>query len=139
LKKNKVSKKDDPNIPKRKEWPAGELGDFTTSLRVLPICALLALAEAVEAYPDEPLRAAVYRMAEKGVTRMPFVERQTRRLLGLISPDDLLAARTRHLEGERRREQTLKFHELFFWRKAQRRDCAYCQDERSFPLMPKIG
>jgi len=70
-------------------------------------------AEAVEAYPDEPLRAAVYRMAEKGVTRMPVVERQTRRLLGLISLDDLLAARTRHLEEERRREQTLKFTNYF--------------------------
>jgi chloride channel protein, CIC family len=73
----------------------------------------LGRAEAVEAYPDEPLRAAVYRMAEKGVTRMPVVERQTRRLLGLISLDDLLAARTRHLEEERRREQTLKFTNYF--------------------------
>ncbi len=44
---------------------------------------------------------------------MPVVERQTRRLLGLISLDDLLAARTRHLEEERRREQTLKFTNYF--------------------------
>ena len=73
----------------------------------------LVRAEAVEAYPDEPLRAAVYRMAEKGVTRMPVVERQTRRLLGLISLDDLLAARTRHLEEERRRDETLKFTNYF--------------------------
>lgn len=42
----------------------------------------LVRAEAVETYPDEPVRASVYRMAEKGVTRMPVVERQTRRLLG---------------------------------------------------------
>jgi CIC family chloride channel protein len=68
---------------------------------------------AVEAYPDEPLRAIVYRMAEKGVTRMPVVERETRQLLGLISLDDLLKARARHLEEERRREQVLKVSTYF--------------------------
>jgi CIC family chloride channel protein len=63
--------------------------------------------EAVEAFPDEPLRLVVYRMAEKGITRMPVVERSTRRFLGLISLADLLKARARHLEEERRREQVL--------------------------------
>ena len=29
----------------------------------------------VVAYPDEPLRVVVFRMAEKGITRMPVVER----------------------------------------------------------------
>ena len=33
---------------------------------------------------------------------MPVVERGTRRLLGIVSLDDLLKARTRHLEEERR-------------------------------------
>jgi chloride channel protein, CIC family len=69
--------------------------------------------QAVEAYPDEPLRAAVYRMAEKGVTRMPVVERETRQLLGLISLDDLLKARTRHLEEERRRERVFSIGNYF--------------------------
>jgi CIC family chloride channel protein len=50
LKKNKVSKKDDPNVPKRNEWPAEELGDFTTSLRVLPVCALAIVIGAVCAF-----------------------------------------------------------------------------------------
>jgi chloride channel protein, CIC family len=74
-------------------------------------CALggLARTNAVEAYPDEPLRVVVYRMAEKGFTRMPVVERNTRKFLGLVSLNDLLKARTRHLEEERRRERTLKF------------------------------
>src|SRR5712691_540077 len=63
--------------------------------------------EAVEAFPDEPLRLVVYRMAEKGITRMPVVEPSTRRFLGLISLTDLLKARARHLEEERRREQVL--------------------------------
>ena len=67
----------------------------------------LVRAETVEAYEDEPLRAVVYRMAEKGITRMPVLERGTRKFLGLVSLDDLLKARTRHLEEERRREQVL--------------------------------
>lgn len=67
----------------------------------------LARPEAVEAFPDEPLRVVVYRMAEKQVTRLPVVERGSRRFLGIVSLDDLLKARTRHLEEERRREQVL--------------------------------
>ena len=67
----------------------------------------------IEVYPDEPLRAAVYRMAEKGVTRMPVVERESRQLLGLISLDELLKARTRHLEEERRRERTIQVQNYF--------------------------
>jgi chloride channel protein, CIC family len=63
--------------------------------------------ETVEAFPDEPLRFVVYRMAEKGITRLPVVERETRKFLGLVSLDDLLKARTRHLEEERRCEQVL--------------------------------
>jgi CBS domain-containing protein len=72
----------------------------------------LARTEAVEAHPDETLRAVVYRMAEKGVTRLPVVERATGKFLGLVSLDDLLKARTRHLEEERRREQPLKLRFL---------------------------
>jgi CBS domain-containing protein len=45
----------------------------------------VARREVVEAYPDEPFRVVVYRMAEKGVTRMPVVDRGTRTFLGLIS------------------------------------------------------
>jgi CIC family chloride channel protein len=50
----------------------------------------------------------VYRMAEKGFTRIPVVERTTKKLLGLVSLNDLLKARARHFEEERRRERTLK-------------------------------
>ncbi len=65
--------------------------------------------ELYEAFPDEPLRVVVNRMAEDGVTRLPVVERETGKLLGMVSLDDLLKARTRHMEEERRREQTIKF------------------------------
>ena len=66
-------------------------------------------AEPYEAFPDEPLRVVVNRMAEEGATRLPVVERETGKLLGMVSLDDLLKARTRHMEEERRREQTIKF------------------------------
>jgi H+/Cl- antiporter ClcA/CBS domain-containing protein len=61
----------------------------------------------VEAYADEPLRVVVYRMAEKACTRMPVLDRTTRKFLGLVALSDLLKARTRHMEEERRRERTL--------------------------------
>jgi CBS domain-containing protein len=58
------------------------------------------------AYPDEPLRVVVYRMAGTGLTRFPVVERGSRgRLLGMISLTDLLTARTKNLDAEERRER----------------------------------
>jgi CIC family chloride channel protein len=59
------------------------------------------------AYPDEPLRAVVHRMAESGLTRFPVVERGSGRLLGMVGLFDLLTARRRALEAERRRERVL--------------------------------
>jgi CIC family chloride channel protein len=71
----------------------------------------LATPEAVVAYVDEPLRLVVYRMAETGVTRLPVLERgDARTLAGMVSLTDLLRARTRTLEEERRRERVLRLH-----------------------------
>jgi chloride channel protein, CIC family len=62
----------------------------------------------VTAYPDEPLRVVVYRMAESGRTRLPVVSREdASRLVGLVTLSDLLKARVRHLEEETRRERVL--------------------------------
>jgi chloride channel protein, CIC family len=70
-------------------------------------------AQPVVAYPDEPLRAVVHRMAETGLTRFPVVERgDQRRLAGMIALADLLQARTRNLDEERRRERVLGLHVL---------------------------
>jgi CBS domain-containing protein len=69
-------------------------------------------SDTVVAHPDEPLRLVVYRMAERGFTRMPVVDRATRKFLGLVSLNDLLKARGRHLEEERRRERPLKLRFL---------------------------
>jgi len=73
----------------------------------------LVRTDTVEAFPDETLRSAVYRMAEKGVTRMPVVQRETQKLVGMISLDDLLKARTRHLEEEKRRETSIQIRKYF--------------------------
>jgi chloride channel protein, CIC family len=65
----------------------------------------------VVAYPDEPLRVVVNRMAENGMTRFPVVDGEvTHKLVGIISLEDLLYARVRHLEEERRRERVLRIH-----------------------------
>jgi chloride channel protein, CIC family len=68
----------------------------------------LARPNPVEAHPDESLRVVVHRMAETGITRFPVVERGgSRKLVGIVSLDDLLKARVRNLEEERRREIVL--------------------------------
>ena len=65
-------------------------------------------ADPVVAYPDEPLRAVVFRMAETGLTRFPVVDRDTGRLAGMISLRDLLSARVRNLNEEGHRERVLE-------------------------------
>ncbi len=68
----------------------------------------------VVAYPDEPLRAVINRMAETGYTRLPVVERNnSQKLVGMISLHDLLKARGRSLEEEHHRERVLHLHLLF--------------------------
>jgi CIC family chloride channel protein len=67
----------------------------------------------VVAYPDEPLRIVVYRMAETGFTRLPVVSRHApAQLVGMASLSDLLKARVHHLEEERRRERILQMRLL---------------------------
>lgn len=62
----------------------------------------------IVAYPDEPMRAVVYRMAETGFTRFPVVERNDPdKLVGMVSLNDMLKARARNLEEERHRERVL--------------------------------
>jgi H+/Cl- antiporter ClcA len=61
------------------------------------------------AYPDESLRAVVYRMAESGITRFPVASRKhPGDLIGLVSLEDLLQARTRNLREERKRDRPLR-------------------------------
>jgi H+/Cl- antiporter ClcA/predicted transcriptional regulator len=68
----------------------------------------LARTDVTSAFPDEPLRAVVYRMAETGLTRFPIVSRDDRTLVGIVSLEDLLRARSRSLTEERTREKVLR-------------------------------
>jgi len=72
-----------------------------------PLNEIVQRASAI-ASPNETLRTLVYRMAETGFTRMPVVEPETGKLVGLVALDDLLKARSRHLEEEQRRDRPLK-------------------------------
>jgi chloride channel protein, CIC family len=65
------------------------------------------------AYPDEPLRVVVQRMAETGLTQFPVVERRGGKLAGMISLEDLLKARVMNLESERRRERVMQVRLAF--------------------------
>ena len=77
--------------------------------------------QAVVAYPDESLRAVMNRMAETGYTRLPVVERNDpRKLVGMISLNDLLKARGRNLAEERHRERVLHLRLLFPLRNAEK-------------------
>lgn len=79
------------------------------------------LKEPVVAYPDEPLRAVVFRMAETGLTRMPVVDRESRQLAGMVALTDLLRARLRNLTEERHRERVLELRLPFGnWAKVAR-------------------
>ena len=63
------------------------------------------------AYPDEPLRVVVLphgrdRVHENACRR----GRKIQKLVGIIALEDLLHARVRNLEEERRRERVLRIH-----------------------------
>jgi CBS domain-containing protein len=50
-------------------------------------------------------------MAETGRTRFPVIDDEnSRKVVGIISLEDLLHARVRNLEEERRRERVLRIH-----------------------------
>lgn len=81
--------------------------------------------EPIVAYPNEPLRIIVQRMASCGLTRFPVVDRRgdrehshkrdrgtqpsTPKLVGLVALNDLLKARVANLEAERKREIVIPF------------------------------
>jgi H+/Cl- antiporter ClcA len=67
----------------------------------------------VVAYPDEPLRFVVNRMASTGLTRFPVVSHATApEILGLIALEDLIKAREFNLDEEHRTERVLRLRLL---------------------------
>ncbi len=73
----------------------------------------IATPDPAVAFEDEPLRVVVYRMAETGFTRFPVLDPRTNRLVGMVSLNDLLRARTRNLEDERERVRVLRIRMPF--------------------------
>jgi chloride channel protein, CIC family len=71
------------------------------------------LASLADPYPhtvfsNESLRVAVQRMAETGATRLLVLNpADSRKLVGKVALHDVLRARTRHLQDERRRQRIL--------------------------------
>jgi len=66
------------------------------------------------AFSDEPLRKVVNRMADTGFTRFPVLDPQGNGgIVGMVSLNDLLHARTRNLEDERARERVLRIRMPF--------------------------
>ena len=66
------------------------------------------------AFEDEPLRIVVNRMADSGFTRFPVLDRRRERsIVGMVSLNDLLRARTRNLDEERARERVLRIRMPF--------------------------
>jgi H+/Cl- antiporter ClcA len=64
-------------------------------------------------FASDTLRTTVGRMAERGVTRLIAVNpANARHVVGKVALHDLLKARARHLEDERRRERILPFEYL---------------------------
>ena len=88
------------------------LGIVTQSLikGVPPSTKIIHVAEKhpIVAYPYETMRSIAYRMAEHGITRMPVVEPDSERVLGIITLGSLLQARKRRLLEERVRERVIK-------------------------------
>ena len=65
--------------------------------------------EPMVAYPEEPLRMVVNRMAASGLTRFPVVKHGTdNELVGLVGLQDLLKARELSVAEESDREQVLR-------------------------------
>jgi CIC family chloride channel protein len=73
----------------------------------------IAVTEPVVAYPDETLREVAYRMAERRVSRMPVVARDSpARVVGMVSLDDLLKGRLVDLQEAREARRWLTVRRL---------------------------
>jgi CBS domain-containing protein len=91
-----------------------KLFDKTEGKATVIKLAEIASEHPVVAFADEPLRVVVHRMAESGFTRLPVLDPQAdQQLVGMISLNDLLRARTRNLEDERARERVLRIRMPF--------------------------
>lgn len=98
----------------------------TTYLRLSEIVR----PDPVLAHPGEPLTEVVNRMAETGLNAFVVVEpADPRKVLGLVSLQDLLKARVRRLEEEHRRERVLEIRLVLPWGRIARRTTSQTSSE----------
>jgi CBS domain-containing protein len=90
-------------------WMMGHAPDSSADVNASPVATLGEVAKkAIVAHADEPLRAAVSRMAQTGRTWLPVVAHgDEREIIGEITLEVTLTARNRHLEEEQRRDIVL--------------------------------
>ena len=89
--------------------PDDELADFSTNRRAL-LLSVMALAVgaagALVAHPDEPLHAALVKMQNRDVGRLPVVERHDRtKVVGYLGRAAILSARMKLHEEENIRQK----------------------------------
>ncbi|HUO53871.1 MAG TPA: CBS domain-containing protein, partial [Rhodoblastus sp.] len=75
-------------------WQGGDdLGDAT-------LAETLSDVSQPVAYPDSPCGVVADLIVETGIGRIPIIDRATRRVVGILSRQDLLKARSAHRESE---------------------------------------
>ena len=109
------------------------LSETASSTRLILADLVAAKTALTVAYPDEPLRVIVNRMARSGFTRLPVIDRRATpregsaaeyarsrsnapsvpKLVGIISLTDLLRARVSNLEAETKRQRVLPIRMFF--------------------------
>lgn len=100
------------------------------------LLALLPTKRPQVAYPDEPLRRVVERMADSGFTRFPVLDSTGNgSVVGMVALHDLLHARTKNLEDERARTRVLRIR-MPFGRETSERKIALTS-ELNFPNEPR--
>jgi len=57
-------------------------------------------ASTLVAFPDTPCGEVADMMVESGVGRVPVIDQQTKKVVGIISRQDLLKVREQHKKGE---------------------------------------
>jgi H+/Cl- antiporter ClcA/CBS domain-containing protein len=74
-------------------WQVGERSEGT-------LAEVLSDAQTQYAYPDTPTAEVADMMVESGVGRVPIIDHESRRVVGIISRQDLLKVRARHKHAE---------------------------------------
>ncbi|MCW1383791.1 chloride channel protein [Novosphingobium sp. KCTC 2891] len=75
-------------------WQVGEMADNASLAETLSDASLPV------AYPETPIGIVADLMVDSGIGRIPIIEPDTRRVVGMLSRQDLLKARSAHRQSE---------------------------------------